>query len=234
VNNIIDNKNIVWLDKNKGYKNTVTSLSLQCKKCNHVWHTNFGKLHYDNSRCPKCTGFSKPSLNDIYKLLLNKKITWIDDDKGYLNSGKIYNFKCDMCSCEWKTSFDCIKNKNTGCPNCSSCKTEKLCRKYLEDKFKVKFSKTSPKWLKGLQLDGYNEDLKLAFEYNGKQHYKLIPYFHKSIKIFKSQQQRDKLKRNILKEKGVLLIDIPYIYNHQKEDKLYKFIDDVVEKLRIC
>lgn len=157
----------------------------------------------------------------------------MDNNRGYENSGVIYLFKCLLCKYEWKTSFDCVKNRNTGCPNCASCKTEKLCRKYLEYKFKVPFQKLFPKWLNGLQLDGYNEQLNLAFEYNGKQHYEYIKHFHKSKKEFITQQQRDILKRKILKEKGVHLIDIPYNYDHKKEKKLYEFIDAELEKLNI-
>ena len=102
----------------------------------------------------------------------------------------------------------------------------------------MKFPKTSPSWLNfsqtnGLQLDGYNENLNLAFEYNGEQHYCFYPYFHKTKEDFKSQQLRDKLKRRILKQRKIKLLDIPYTYSCKNEDKLYKFIDNQLLKLKV-
>ncbi|CAI2198118.1 14588_t:CDS:1, partial [Funneliformis geosporum] len=63
----------------------------------------------------------------------------------------------------------------------------------------------------GLHLDGYNEELGLAFEYNGNQYYQIIPFFHLEEQInINVQIQRDWKKRALCYEKGVILITIPY------------------------
>jgi len=46
-----------------------------------------------------------------------------------------------------------------------------FCRQFIE---------VRPKILKGLKLDGYCEELKMAFEYDGDQHFKFLNWFHKS------------------------------------------------------
>lgn len=67
----------------------------------------------------------------------------------------------------------------------------------------------SPKF-QPLQLDRYYPDLKLAFEYDGRQHGEYIKYIHKSRKNFTYQQECDKIKDKECKANGVTLIRIGY------------------------
>ncbi|KKL74823.1 hypothetical protein LCGC14_2061080, partial [marine sediment metagenome] len=54
------------------------------------------------------------------------------------------------------------------------------------------------------------KELKLAFEYNGQQHYERIPHWHRTIDVFVKQQKRDAKKIVLCREKGITLIIIPY------------------------
>jgi len=95
-------------------------------------------------------------------------------------------------------------------------KYEKRCRQIFENIFKTDFPKVRPDFIvndktgKKLELDGYNEKLKLAFEYQGQQHYNFSPYFHKSEEDFLKQNYRDKLKKEICEQQGITLIEIPF------------------------
>lgn len=57
-----------------------------------------------------------------------------------------------------------------------------------------------------MELDGYNKDHAVAFEYQGEQHYKTI-YGQKALAATKRNDNR---KRCLARYHGVLLIRIPY------------------------
>jgi hypothetical protein len=96
-------------------------------------------------------------------------------------------------------------------------KGEIQCRSFLERKYKCAFPKVRPSFLRNpvtngalLELDCFNEKLKLACEYQGEQHFKFVSHFHKSNDSFLNQKYRDELKRNLCKENGVYLIEVPF------------------------
>ena len=66
-----------------------------------------------------------------------------------------------------------------------------------------------------LELDCYNEKLKIACEYNGAQHYKFIPYFHKNKDAFQNQKYRDYMKRDLCLKNNITLIEVPYNIKHE-------------------
>jgi hypothetical protein len=74
-----------------------------------------------------------------------------------------------------------------------------------------------------LELDCYNDELKIAVEYNGKQHYEFIPYFHSNKEAFQNMKYRDYMKQKLCSENGVKLIIVPYSVKHQE-------ISDYIEK----
>jgi hypothetical protein len=75
----------------------------------------------------------------------------------------------------------------------------------------------SPKGEK-LELDGYNEKLKIAFEYQGRQHYD-FKGVNRNRKILEYIQQCDQIKRDTCKQKGITLIEVPYIVKYEDMEK---------------
>ncbi len=92
----------------------------------------------------------------------------------------------------------------------------------LEDIFKKPFYKIRPDFLRNdvtgcnLEIDLYNDDLKLAVEVQGDQHYKFIPFFHRNKDAFLNQRYRDAMKKEKCKQNGITLIEIPYSVGEKK------------------
>jgi hypothetical protein len=67
-----------------------------------------------------------------------------------------------------------------------------------------------------MHLDGYNKNLKLAFEFNGSQHYIFYPKYHKKYKDFIQQQERDRVKADLCKKNDIILIITPHTLDYDE------------------
>ena len=116
-----------------------------------------------------------------------------------------------------------------GCKKCSPFIMQTKCKQIFEEIFQTTFASQRPKWLinpktkRRLELDGYNENLKLAFEYDGRQHSEPFRNTNRHKAQFIQLQYRDSIKNEICKLKGVTLIRIPFTI---KYNNLSTFIID--------
>jgi hypothetical protein len=104
----------------------------------------------------------------------------------------------------------------------------------LEEILMCTFYAGTPKivpWLDGLYFDGYNEEKKIAIEYQGIQHTIFPNFFHKNRSEFEKQQENDikKIKKCI--EKEVKLILVPYKYTYKNREKMENFIRKKILKI---
>jgi hypothetical protein len=97
-------------------------------------------------------------------------------------------------------------------------KGETITRNALETYFNKPFNKDRPDFLRNpvtggvhnLEIDCFNSELRLGVEYNGVQHYKYTPFFHRNKDAFQNQKYRDDMKRRMCIDNGITLIEIPY------------------------
>ena len=130
--------------------------------------------------------------------------------KGTWSSSFIYNNNSNKKSVTFKNP---VKKSSRG---------ELECRRVLIKIFNKPFKTYRPNFLKNpitsgdgkgdynLELDCFEPSLNLAAEYNGVQHYKYVPFFHKNKEAFRNQQYRDELKRRMCKDNKINLIEVPY------------------------
>ncbi len=119
-----------------------------------------------------------------------------------------------------------IMYSSTMCSQCNFYLNEGYTKMILELLTGKLFHKARPKWLinpktkRILEIDLYNQELNLAVEYNGKQHYKFIEGVHKKESTYKNVLYRDKVKMDTLIKKRVRYIIIPYT----QKDNLYEYL----------
>ena len=118
--------------------------------------------------------------------------------------------------------------KPAKCSTKKCSKGESITCKTLEQIYGVPFITARPDFLKNpetgenLELDCYNEELGIAAEYNGIQHYLWPNYTDQTEEQFHNQLRRDEFKINQCDLNGVYLITVPYEVPY---DSIPKYIE---------
>lgn len=156
----------------------------------------------------------------IFRYFKNDEGTW---------TKKEYYDLLPLASIDKKTTKP-VKKEN------KDSKGETICREVLVNILNKPFDKERPDFLRNevtggthnLELDCYNDGLKLAVEYQGRQHYEYVKFFHKNNEHFLNQKYRDDMKRRICKENKINLIEVPYTVPF---DRIESFIREKLKEL---
>ena len=191
------------------YRSSNDEYVWMCNICGHKWKSTWGNMIHRESWCAKCAGKLKLSLDDARIVALNRNGICLSNK--YLGCDIPLMWECNKGHV-WSATLNKVKNYLTWCPCCHSSIGEKITREYFNRIFKVKFTKCRPLWLvtddgRRLELDGYNDELKIAFEYNGLQHRKEIKLYN-SRRSFSDQIYCDNVKINLCNVNGVKLFRI--------------------------
>lgn len=198
------------------YKNSGSKISIRCER-GHNWDVSWENYYLNKARCPDCQGLKRRSTEEVSEIFIKQGYTLITDN--FINAHQTLHTVCPNGH-----NFHTTLNRFT-CPSKSRCGecfplfNEVKCRKVFESLFGKFFIKSRPSFLlpdgftRGLELDGFNIELKLAFEYDGQQHFK--PVY--GTEQFNKQKLRDVLKNELCKKEGVTLIRIPYFVKNKEE-----------------
>lgn len=235
-------KDMRQLAKNKGgkclsktYNGVYSKLQWQCK-LGHVWETCPNNILSDRW-CPECgkitiskmrLSTSKWKFADVVKRIEQRGgvcLSSEDEYRGYVTKIRL---KCQNGH-EWATDASCILGGHW-CSICKSNLNENKCRSIIEQMTGKLFGK---KRIAKFILDGYNDGLNLAFEYNGQQHYMYVDKFHKHEGCgLDVQQQRDAKLCNLCRDMNIKLLIIPYFVI--KDDRsLIDYIDECLTAFNI-
>jgi hypothetical protein len=198
----VSSKNGILLTKK--YSGSHKKYRFECKY-GHLWSA----IPTKNSWCPECAGKNK-NITHIRRLAQQRGGKLLSKD--FIGVDQKYLFRCSVGH-EFSMSF----SKMQGGQWCSICtkgsKSEELVRTVMEQVFQSEFKRIRPNWLKNdrsssMELDGYSEQLKIAFEYQGRQHYEVLKFLvdQDLIRI----KLNDKLKSDICRKLNVNLFIFTY------------------------
>lgn len=224
-NNLAEDRNLVFCDQTIPDNSHIPCL-WECKQNKHKIYRTYYELTR-RAGCPDCYGGYKKTKFDYDEL---EKLTSFKrkDQINIPESSMDKEIWICLNNHEFTSYYTKVKS-GVGCPYCSRFRSEETVRSIFEGEFKTSFQKQRLVWLNGLELDGYNEDLRLAFEYNGIQHYQYNNFFHKKDTTnFEKQQERDKQKLELCKQQNVDLIIIPYTFSYKQKDILMDYLSKVV------
>jgi hypothetical protein len=112
---------------------------------------------------------------------------------------------------QWEAATDNVLNAGSWCPYCRW-KSEDEVRSWFEEPTGEKFPKVRGVLESSrLELDGYCAKLRIAFEFQGIQHYQYVPHFHRGGDAdLLRQQGRDETKREQCDDAWIVLIEVAY------------------------
>lgn len=209
------------------YENQYAKLEVKCNK-GHIFYPTFTNLKSRNSKCPHCVSLK----NGLNQRLSFEEVKEFIESIGYKLISTEYNgihipleVMCNKGHIFYP-EFNVLKSQGSRCPQCSSGKHEKECREILEKIFKTSFPLYPFKDEYGQKFiwDGYNEELKIAFEYHGYQHYEFPNRFHKTKEDFLNAQTRDYLKEEYAIKNRIKLLVIPDTENKNLEEYINELI----------
>jgi hypothetical protein len=185
-------------------------------KCSngHQWEQPLDTVLSKRSWCKDCAGQTPRTLDELRTVAESRGGKLLSSI--YINVDATYDFQCSLGH-EFSNSFKHVVGRGQWCPTCNKgSKSEEICRTTFEQLFGKQFKKVRPKWLRNsrgrqMEIDGYNHELRIGFEYQGIQHFSK-QFFGTSL------EQRildDQLKAKLCEENGISLFIIDYRMEYQ-------------------
>jgi len=204
------------------YKNNKTKLQWLCKN-NHLFSSRLNDI-VTGYGCPECGGVKIPDISKLKSCAISREGELLSEV--YVNCETKYTWSCKKKH-TWEASWHLI-SAGQWCPLCKTYATEFKCKQILESLTGKPFNKCRiiPFKQSKLELDGYNEEMNIAFEYNGIQHYKQCSWLHKTKIDFEYQQEKDMFKHKWCIDNNIKLIVIPYT----EKKTLNQYIEKELQK----
>lgn len=234
---VLDQIKII-LDEKKGkllstYINAQEKLTWQCSN-NHIFQKNW-MLVRRGQWCPECSS-RHITTETLHKIANERGGRCLSDC--YTKCIDYYIWECSSGHI-WEATLNMVKNQFSWCPYCVKYIGECIARQCFEFLFEKQFLKSKPAWLINkngyqLELDGYCEELLLAFEFNGAHHYYSSIKGSTKSKLkynYSRVQENDLIKKELCKKMGIILLEIPDTIKNDRIGHIKHFIQEMVINL---
>ena len=216
-----------YINSNSGYEllseeysNQLEKLEIKCPE-GHIFPMGF-KEFKKGHRCSYCANKRQYNIEEVKKFFKEEGYTLISKEyKG--NKEKLEVLGPDnkvYTTTLFLFKVNGVRPHLKGINNI----TENSVREIIESLTGKSFPNSTPDWLinpntgKQLTLDGYNDEMGIAFEYDGQQHFhdKVFSNNVKDCSTLEKTKDRDLIKEMLLKERNIKLIRIPYYIKNKK------------------
>ena len=214
-----------WLARKKNglclsgeYVNAHSKLLWKCEE-GHVWEATYDNIS-SGKWCLACSGNAPKTIQEVRDFAIKRGGKCLSLD--YVNAHEKLKWECANGH-----SFEMTYNnaqQGKWCKYCHLRLNEQKTRFIIERFLGERFPSRRDVFGNLYELDGYSEKLKLAFEFQGIQHSKHREFFHRTETAFQEQIDRDNEKRELAKEMGILLLEVPYKLD--TDDKKIDYIFD--------
>ena len=196
---LAESRGFILLSDENEIKNNSIPVSWKCPK-GHEWKSRYGSIKQGKG-CPHCAGNIQKTLKDYHGLAESRGFVCLVSENEIKNGKTSVSWQCPEGH-EWAASYHNI-NRGRGCPQCSHHKSSGESEIYQEVvKLYPDAISTDRKVLSPKELDILVPSLRKAIEVDG-------AFWHYSEwAIAKGAQERDLVKNNLCKEKGIDLLRI--------------------------
>lgn len=219
----------------KNIKSAQSYIKIHCDNPDHHWHRQRVYLHLQGFGCVECSNYPNKKTpqqrcDEWIKKCIKKygegRYDYSRAHEDYVNNDSLVWIRCCIHD-YWfqQTPNNNVHTVNGSCPICSAdyveSQGEQTIRRWLEE-HNITFEKEpeipneNPRCKRTfLKPDFWLPDYNLYIEYNGKQHYEDVDYFHSDDWNLEDQQERDRTMRWYCEKHDHQLLEIPYWdYDH--------------------
>jgi len=192
------------------YLNNHTDLEVKYISCGHKDMATWNELQ-GGRKCQVCAELKKAKPVDY-------------EDFAKLHGGVVLAIpERDDLQAQWRCKYGHVFTRafkhmrvlKTFCTTCTQHWGEGICRTVLECVYELPFPKVRPKGMRSpknrpLELDCFNETLKIALEHNGIHHYKSQKNWGGDKALF-LQKKHDMIREEYCEDNGIALLIVPEI-----------------------